>query len=174
MARVNQIALIAAITSHLDKRHQIKHANQRQMNAIIKAATDICLELDKPHRPAVPGMGIVAWMCSDDVGLSSLYMLKILSGGRYGHASNITGAKHWPCDADDFGRCLGLLKAAPELRDNMQLLAETCQQWRNLISLWTQLEHLYEHRGDARNEMQLNGLLQMLCETKEQDDTELS
>lgn len=134
--RIGQIELIAAITTHLDKKCRVKNVLHRQFNAIIKAANDIIAEMEKPYRPATAGMGLTAWRVCDDTGQSSLCMAGVLSGCGVGPVA-------WPIDPSDFGRCVGLLDAEPLFRERIGLMAKCGPEWNALATEWSELESLY-------------------------------
>lgn len=138
---VSQIDLISAISDHLE-RAGVPRINQRQMNAIIRAATDIVEAIAKEHKPATDGMGLVAWLDSDDTGLSSRFMAMYLS-------SRLCNEIHWPHDPDDFGRCYRLLQAVPELRDRLPYLENASVQWAALVKHWSELESLWVEESPA-------------------------
>ena len=129
---ISQIDLITAIVKHLEKRG-VKEFVPRQYNAIISAANLIVEECAKPPVRSSPGMGIMAWLISDDTGMSSEYMAGELSGQfsrPYAH----------PYDADDFGRCSRLLVAVPELRERLDQMRLKSAEWSRLVYCWEQVE----------------------------------
>lgn len=84
---------------------------------------------------------IAAWSLSGDTGISSETIACIAMG--------ITSEqRRWhfdtPGDADDFGRCYRLLKAVPELRDALPLVAEKFPKYGPLVAVWDELTALYE------------------------------
>ena len=84
---------------------------------------------------------IATWALSGDTGVSSETIACIAMG--------ITEKKRrWhfdiPGDADDFGRCYRLIKAVPELRDALPLVAEVFPKYRPLVEAWDELTALYE------------------------------
>ncbi len=133
---INQIDLVTAIVRHLEKRHKIKFANVRELNTIFMAATSICDEFLKPELPVIAGMGLEAWRRCDHTGQSSLFMASWLSNGHF--------AEHaYPHDPSDFGRCLGLLEAVPELRGRLSAMRHASPIWAKLIDKWEAFEALY-------------------------------
>jgi len=136
---LTQIDLVGAIGRLLDKEFGIKLATIRVINAIITAADGICDAINTPDKPSVPGSGLDAWLASDDTGLSSKYMAYKLAGRphcEYAH----------PLDQHDFGRCVRLLEAVPELRVKLGEMAACSPLWGALVDDWAPLEILY--RGD--------------------------
>jgi hypothetical protein len=142
MSAVSQIDLIAYITRFLARRGH-KDVNVRQINAIIEGANFIVAAFAVPHQPAAAGMGLARWLASDDTGLSSECLARHLAplagidvpvGGR---------GTHYPHDPADFGRCLRLLEAVPELHTHLARAADISRQWAALVARWEELEGLY-------------------------------
>lgn len=137
---VSQISLIDAICKHLSKMHGEKLGLvPRQTNAIIAAANLIVEAYGRPVMMASPGMGLAAWLSSDDTGLSSKYMASVLSDPSRCRENN------HPHDPADFGRCLRMLAAAPELRIKLPRLTDAKHGpvWNALAANWPELEQLY-------------------------------
>lgn len=112
---------------------------------------------------------IAVWALSGDTGVSSETIACIAMGisskdRKHGHFDI-------PGDADDFGRCYRLLKAVPELRDALPLVAEVFPKYRPLVEVWDELTALYEQdeaeepvyemvsmgRGRPRQRCRVNG-----------------
>ena len=136
---VSQISLIGAISEHLAKMHGNIPLRSRQVNAVIEAANLIVRELRRPVVMATAGMGLAAWLSSDDTGMSSKYMASVLSDPSRCRENN------YPHDPEDFGRCLRLLAAAPELRIKLPRLTDKKHGpvWNTLGQHWSELEQLY-------------------------------
>jgi len=134
---ISQISLVAEMVGLLEKKFGCKAMNAREMNTVIQAADLIVEEFAKPDVPVTKSMGLLAWLASDRVGLSSKYMAHVMSGGtlgaRYAH----------PHDPADFGRCLGLLDAVPEFRSKLSMMALESREWEGLVQEWDVLESLY-------------------------------
>lgn len=143
---LSQPALVGAILRHLDSTG-IAEISVRQMNAVIAAADEIMAALADAHRPAVPGSGLAAWLRSDETGASSLYLAKALApaAGLGPIHPSIGSAEPWPHDPADFGRCVGLLDAVPELRPHLGVLAgpEHGPAWNAMAAEWETLEAAY-------------------------------
>lgn len=135
--QLSQIDLIAAISNEVEKQIPGIPAEPRYMNAIIRAANLVCDEFKKPLVKASEGMGLTAWLASDDVGLSSKYMASVLSGQFY--ASN-----NHPRDPADLGRCIRLLIAVPELASQLHEMKACSPQWSAVIDNWDKWKELYE------------------------------
>ncbi len=131
-----QPELVGRILKYIDKTGWEGGLNCRQMNAIIAGANVIIQELDRPHVAATPGMGWASWLSCDDTGRSSVFMCRVLTGGQHGE-------NYCPADPADFGRCIGLLDAAPVLRPSLPMLRNHGPQWTALVDAWTELEALY-------------------------------
>lgn len=140
---IGQMDLVLGILTLLEKRKVT--VNVRQTNAVINAANDIMDELRRPNTEAAPGCGLRAWLNSDSTGASSLYMASVLAplaGLRETVAAG--GPINYPHDPADFGRCLTLLDAVPELRSHLSALANGHgPAWAGLIAVWAELEALY-------------------------------
>jgi hypothetical protein len=119
-AMINQMELVGAVFQALD-RQGVKTLCTRQMSAVIRAVNDIIEECERDVVMTSPGMGLTAWLASDDVGMSSRYMASVLGGlsSSYAH----------PYDLDDFGRCSRLLIAVPEFRQRLGLMRDKSPEW---------------------------------------------
>lgn len=131
---VSQITLVANILGCIEKQG-IKTLNARQINAVIKAATDIFFELRKPNTPSKPRQGLNAWLASDDTGSSSKYMAHILAGGP-------TAPYAHPHDPSDFGRCHRFLEAVTQRKPLLRMAGKS-PQWRSLVAEWSALTALW-------------------------------
>ena len=134
--RFNQIAIISAIAKELDRQSPGLPADGR-MNVIIKAANDICAEYSREIVMTSSGMGLTAWLGSDDTGLSSKFMASVLSGGQF------TAPNNYPRDPDDFGRCMRLIEAVPEFKGFIHLMCEHGHEWSAVADNWETWVGLY-------------------------------
>ena len=142
MSTVSQIELIGNIARYVE-RHGHKSLCPRQINAIIAAADLVIKELGQLFRPAVPGSGLKAWLASDSTGSSSLYLAHVLAP-QEAPAWHGDEPVPYPHDPSDFGRCVGLLDAAPDLRPRLPNVATGHgPQWAALAGAWEELEALY-------------------------------
>lgn len=145
---ISQAQLVGAILKHLDKQG-VRDMNSRQMNGVIAAANAVIAEFDKEHVAAKPLMGLRAWLASDDTGLSSKYMAHVLAPpaglGATPRDWDKFDANPHPHDPDDFGRCVRLLDAVPELRTHLPNLtgAEHGPVWNAIAAEWDALEAWY-------------------------------
>ncbi len=155
MSYVSQIELVSAILLHLEKKEKIKSVLPRQINKVIEAANIVVDAMAQEYRPATANMGISSWMGCDETGLSSKYMAHVLASpaGVLTQRAIDAGVicnrqqqeeKNFPHDPGDFGRCLGLLLAVPEMRPHIPLLADGHgQHWAALANHWDELESMY-------------------------------
>jgi hypothetical protein len=132
---LSQTQLVALIAEFVEK-HGATSMIPRQVNAIINAANLIVAEFKKPFQPAVPGMGLKAWMKCDETGDSSMFMARVLAGYLFGSC-------HHPHDPDDFMRCVKLLEAEPKFRNGLSLMRKRSHVWAKLVEHWEELETLY-------------------------------
>jgi hypothetical protein len=143
-----QPELIGALLTWLDE-HGVKEMNARQLDAVIKAADAVIEAIDRPHQPAVPASGLLQWLASDDTGVSSRYMAAALAAaaGRtfYPGLAGYEYRDPYPHDPGDFGRCVRLLDAAPELRPHLAALADPRHGpvWNAITAEWETLEAWY-------------------------------
>lgn len=135
---ISQIELsqkIMEVVQEADPEFQIE---MRHYNAILNASTSIAEELRRKPRPAIDGMGLDAWLESDDTGSSSKFMAFVLSPeapySEYAH----------PYDPADFIRCKKLLQAVPELQGKLQDMSECSDAWSGLVDDWELISGLIE------------------------------
>lgn len=140
--RIDQMALISAISNALTKQHKKLTVNPRQYNAVIAAANLVVEAFAKPDVKATPGMGLMAWLESDDVGVSSRYMAHVLA------MKGCAPEFGYPHDPDDLGRCIRLVQAVPEIRRKIKLMAEHGKQWAAVAANWDRWEAMYEDPND--------------------------
>lgn len=110
------------------------------MNVCLRAANMVADECNRSLVKAMPGMTIQQWFECDEVGLSSKYMALKLDSGKtrlplvgYGY----------PHDADDFGRCLGLVRACG-FENDIGAMYATGPEWAAIVTAWDRLVVLYE------------------------------
>lgn len=156
---VSQPELIGAILKHLG-RCGIKDLNVRQLNAVVDAADEILSELNKPTILASDGMGLQAWLNSDDTGTSSCCLASTLLGfsREYGH----------PHDPTDFGRCLRMLRAVPEAMaifdtpEGREKVSSLSREWRCIVTNWNNMASLYEEEYPTGKAPKLHKLMRQL------------
>jgi hypothetical protein len=158
--KVSQIDLVADISKALEKRGHT-HVESRHFNAIIEAANIICAEFSRESVGATDGMGLAAWLRSDDTGLSSKYMAHVCAGGP-------TARNEHPLDPSDFGRCYRFLRAVPEARDNLHRLKDSGAVWAAYVDHWDEMERLYEEEMPTGRAPKLYALMQRLRKESDQ------
>lgn len=141
--QLNQIGLISAISTEIEKQIPGTPAEPRYMNAIINAANLICDEFRRPIVKTSSGMGLTAWLASDDTGASSKYMASILSG-------QFSVSHNYPWDPSDFGRCIRLLEAVPELESELHKMKACSPQWSAVVDNWDKWSELYKDRNSNK------------------------
>lgn len=134
--QINQIQLVAAITKEIDRQHPGTGVESRYFNAIIRAANIVSEEFAKPVMKASEGMGLTAWLASDDTGASSLYMASVLTG-------EFIAENHYPRDPHDFGRCLRLVEAVPELESKIRDMSQHGKKWSVVAAHWHEWAEVY-------------------------------
>lgn len=144
--KYSQIHLISAVFKEIDR--QMKEAGikkeartlpQRHLNAVIDGVNAMLKEFERAEVPSTPGMGLAAWLASDDTGLSSRAMAHHIMGA---HIDQRDSSAH-PWDAADFGRCHRFLEAVPEARPLLGRMANVSTVWEHLIGAWDELTALY-------------------------------
>lgn len=159
---ITQIDLVTGIISVLEDAG-IADLLPRHCNAIISAADSIMAELREPEREVSPGMGIAEWMRSDHTGFSSLFMARAIGGTLTPFYVKHHYRYAYPHDCADFGRCIGLLEAAPELRERLPEMAETGKEWAALVPVWGDLEVDYRN---SRFEAVTERIRELTCPSK--------
>lgn len=82
---------------------------------------------------------ILLWFATGRVGLSSKSMACAVAGLPQ---DSSFGVCH-PSDPDDLNRCLMLLEAVPEIRDNMDKVAALSGTWAKLVERWSEVEQCF-------------------------------
>lgn len=163
----SQAELVGGIVGWLDE-HGIKSMSPRQLNAVVAASDGIIAAIDQSDVLATNGMGLLAWLRSDDTGQSSLYMARELAvaAGLPSHHERILSPDPWPHDPSDFGRCVRLLDAAPELRPHIGLLKDKRHGpvWNAIAERWSELESLYCEESPSGQAPKLYAALQEVRE----------
>lgn len=146
---VGQLDLFCAIMAHLAKRHPGLTCQSRQMNAIKDAADAIVEVFARPIIKASPNMGLYQWLTSDDTGLSSMHMARVLAEC-CGQNHGVPGPAMYedpfaaPSDPSDLGRCLRLLEAVPQLVPHLGEMSKRSPLWAAYIAKWPEMVALYK------------------------------
>ncbi|MEN6532318.1 MAG: hypothetical protein ABFD89_01560 [Bryobacteraceae bacterium] len=140
---ISQIDLVAKIANLLATDFGLKQATEKQFNAIIEAADIIVEAMRHEFVPAAEGIGLFAWLASDDTGLSSRCMARTLWPSAGIPEERHFGNKSHPLDPDDFGRCHRFLEAVPEAKARIGEMSAVSKQWAGLVAAWDELTALY-------------------------------
>lgn len=147
--RLSQMSLISAIANEITREFPGITVVPRQFNAIIAAANGLVEEFAKPIVKATPGMGLEAWLDSDDTGSSSLYMAWCLSGGQFGYWQGRNQPEPaYPRDPDDLGRCIRLIEAVPEFGGKIPEMAHRGSHWLAVTTNWARWVEMYYDEND--------------------------
>jgi hypothetical protein len=82
------------------------------------------------------------WLRFGERGISSEAIASRLSGIPI--AGDLNKGWNYPHDAGDFRRCELLLRAVPEAREHLHLMAEEGPEWAALVAAWGELVELLE------------------------------
>lgn len=86
--------------------------------------------------------GLEEWLRHGEIGVSSSTLAAAITG------LPLASSRGVPLDASDFRRCVGLLQAAPALRDGLVdpiTRGRMGEAWRPLLDAWEDLEVLLQH-----------------------------
>lgn len=146
--RLNQMMLVTDIMDAIARQVPGLPAEPRLMNCIIAAADAICAEFDKPVVKASAGMGLAAWLASDDVGMSSKFMASVLSG-------QFMAEFAIPHDTADFGRCVRMIEAVPELEGLIHKMCDHGVMWAAVADNWERWQQMVDegHERVVNDEM---------------------
>lgn len=145
--RFDQIPLVCAITQELNRQCPGLPADHRY-NTIIKAANDIIAEYAREPVMAHQGMGLAAWLDSDDTGSSSLYMAYAFSYNLDLWMHRTIPSYNYPRDPDDLGRCIRLVEAVPEFGRCIPEMARKGAHWMAVTTNWANWVEMYQ-AGDT-------------------------
>lgn len=145
--RLTQFRLVLAILKELQKQGIKGELHHRYFNAVIRAADTVCDEFARETIIAPPGAGLRAWLKSDEVGASSLFMARMLAPvaglGQCPAHNQFADENRHPADVADFRRCVQMLDAVPQLREHIAHMKQHGPQWEKLADNWIDLEALY-------------------------------
>jgi len=147
--QLNQIQLVTGIMGLISDQVPGLPAEARLMNCVIAAANSICAEFAREPVTASQGMGLTAWLASDDVGESSRFMASVLSGAFKANFAI-------PYDPSDFGRCVRMIEVVPELKGRIHLMCEHGPMWTAVADNWERWSVMLEYsRKELYEEMKL-------------------
>lgn len=107
------------------------------------------------------------WLVNGSTGLSSKCLLATII-----HGQPIQGgwnATFHPRDPSDLKRCIGLLDAAPDLRNHLGMMKTVSKEWEILVHHWHELEATFkaELQQHPNRAPQTNGLMKSLFQRLE-------
>lgn len=140
--QLDQMGLFIAINKEITRQFPKTAVIPRQVNAVIAAANAIVAEFANGEILTTPGMGLTAWLASDDWGVSSKFMAGVLSG-------KFVAEKGYPRDPDDFGRCRRLILAVPELAGKIDLMRDYGKKWITIADNWNDWVAMYDAGDDS-------------------------
>jgi hypothetical protein len=160
--QISQLNLINAINEELVKQG-VTDLLPRQYNAIISACNDIVDELAVGYKEAKPGMKYRDWYDSDDRGLSSNYLARILVG--YADA----GVSYHPSDPSDLNRCVKMVESLGVEEELRELMSKDLKkpiatgitlskQWIVVLSNWDKWKSMFNRTDILYIEMKSAGL----------------
>lgn len=83
-----------------------------------------------------------AWWFGVDVGMSSAAIFAVFCDETFKNAAHEFANGATPRDADDFGRCVNLLRLFPEWKSQLHRVAEAYPKtgWPRIVARWSELE----------------------------------
>lgn len=140
---IDQMSLVNAINQELSRQCPDMPFCPSIFNAAIKAANLVVEECAREPVKVREGMSISEWFECDDTGTSSKYMAYVIDGGTT--RLPIQGYSY-PHDADDFGRCLRMVRALG-FENKVFLMLTTGHEWREIASHWDDLVAHYDNES---------------------------
>ncbi len=140
---IDQMSLVNAINQELSRQCPDMPFCPSIFNTAIKAANLVVEECAREPVKVREGMSISEWFECDDTGTSSKYMAYVIDGGTT--RLPIQGYSY-PHDADDFGRCLRMVRALG-FEKKVFLMLTTGHEWREIASHWDELVDHYDNEN---------------------------
>lgn len=138
--RPSQPSIVSAIMTALHNDSPDSQCDVALMNKVIEAANMVCDECARERTYANKTMTPKEWLASDDVGLSSKFMLHVLIGSSL-HSQD--GAI--PHDIDDLGRCVRMVRACG-LEQHVGKMSGHGKHWERIAENWSQLVDWYDNK----------------------------
>lgn len=129
--------LISAISNELSRQHPDLPFDVGVYNTIISAANLVIEECKRERVMANKPMTPTEWLASDDVGMSSRYLLSLLTDEVVFKAEYAV-----PLDAGDLGRCIRMVEVC-HLQENLPKLQKQEGKWKEIGGRWWDLVELY-------------------------------
>lgn len=140
---IDKMSLVNAINQELSHQCPDMPFCPSIFNTAIKAASLVVEECAREPVKVREGMSISEWFECDDTGTSSKYMAYVIDGGTT--RLPIQGYSY-PHDADDFGRCLRMVRAIG-FEKKVFLMLTTGHEWREIASHWDELVAHYDNEN---------------------------
>ncbi|HDY7868835.1 TPA: hypothetical protein RQK36_003933 [Vibrio vulnificus] len=140
---IDQMSLVNVINQELSRQCPDMPFCPSIFNTAIKAANLVVEECAREPVKVREGMSISEWFECDDTGTSSKYMAYVIDGGTT--RLPIQGYSY-PHDADDFGRCLRMVRALG-FEKKVFLMLTTGHEWREIASHWDELVAHYDNEN---------------------------
>ena len=133
---ISNITLLSAVLESFPEGTKVE---VKQLNEITQKCNDIIAIVSRDPVRAERNSGLEAWVNSDDTGMSSMYLLSKLEPS---FVLRPTPDYATPHDSSDLVRCINLMDAAPELKENFSALDED-PYWRELLEFWSTVESYF-------------------------------
>ncbi|MEV0247929.1 hypothetical protein AB0H76_15155 [Nocardia sp. NPDC050712] len=144
---------LAALTAyvHTDEAGDYVQPWLRSMAVELIASRARIAALEGAQKPgaAMPLSVFRDWLESGSRGLSSNAIVRALTGHSALPGKRVFAGTDAPGDAGDFWRCEELLRAVPEAREHLAVMAHVSPEWAALVPAWDELVAL-EHRPLTR------------------------
>lgn len=140
---IDQMSLVNVINQELSRQCPDMPFCPSIFNTAIKAANLVVEECAREPVKVREGMSISEWFECDDTGTSSKYMAYVIDGGTT--RLPIQGYSY-PHDADDFGRCLRMVRSLG-FEKKVFLMLTTGHEWREIASHWDELVAHYDNEN---------------------------
>jgi|TARA_B110000211_G_scaffold207660_1_gene243635 hypothetical protein len=134
---IRQMELVTAISNELSRQVPDLPFDVGVYNTIITAANLVIDECKRERVLANKPMTPTEWLASDDVGMSSRYLLSLLTDEALFKAEYAV-----PHDADDLGRCIRMVEVC-HLQESLQKLEKQECKWKEIGERWWDLVELY-------------------------------
>jgi len=148
---VDQMALVSAISNELTNQNPNLPFEAALYNKVIEAANLVVNECKRERIYSTSGMTPQQWLDSDDVGISSRYMITVLANLGFPVPDGDT-----PRDMADLGRCIRMVEAC-DLESEISRLFKMGDKWKLIAENWGQLKSLYNAEKSEEIYNFLNG-----------------
>lgn len=140
---IDQMSVVNAINAELSRQCPNMPFCPSIFNTVIKAANLVVEECGREPVKVREGMSISEWFECDDTGTSSKYMAYVIDGGT---TRLPIQSYSYPHDADDFGRCLRMVRALG-FEKKVFLMLTAGPEWRDIANHWDELVAHYDNEN---------------------------